>query len=180
MDDRLATTSDDILISMIRNGSTTAVTELVMRYIPLIRRKAASYRLPGMEPEDIVQEGLLGLIKAISRYQPGKSSFSTFAWLCVSSSLATAAKSALSPKSLPLSNYAPLGELSTLDIQRQPSERTELLGSIYSRLSPLEQQVLKLYLSGHSYTETAHRLSTTPKAVDNALQRVRRKLRAAL
>lgn len=97
MDDRVQQHTDELLISMIRSGSTTAVTELVTRYLPLIRYKAAGYRLPGMEPDDVVQEGLLGLLKAISLYQADKSSFSTYVSICVASSLATAAKSALSP-----------------------------------------------------------------------------------
>lgn len=183
MDDRVQQHTDELLISMIRSGSTTAVTELVTRYLPLIRYKAAGYRLPGMEPDDVVQEGLLGLLKAISLYQADKSSFSTYVSICVASSLATAAKSALSPKSMPLRNYAPLseGEICTAADPAQSIISAEQLNGLRQRintlLSPLEQQTLNLYLTGHSYLEISSFLSTTSKAVDNALQRVRRKLR---
>lgn len=188
MDDRYSKLSDDVLISMIRGGTRAAMAGLVSRYLPLIRHKAAGYCLPGMEPEDVVQEGLIGLLKAVSLYSPEKSSFATFASICIASSLATAAKTALSQKSLPLSNYAPLneGEHTQIDntLLSNPEQHlvsaeqaNELLQKIDTMLSPFEQQALKLYLSGHSYNEISDVLSTTSKAVDNALQRVRRKLR---
>ncbi|MEG1942540.1 MAG: sigma factor, partial [Angelakisella sp.] len=83
MDNRYGQDKDDNLAELARAGDRLAVTELVTRYLPLIRHKAAGYRLPGMEPDDIVQEGLLGLIKAISLYSPKRSSFPTFASLCI-------------------------------------------------------------------------------------------------
>lgn len=190
MDDKYLSYDDDSLILMIRSGNREQASELITRYLPLIRHKASSYRLPGMEPDDIVQEGLLGLIKAIDLYDSTRSSFSTFASICISSSLATAAKYALSRKSLPLRNYTPLCEEDIND--KDPSfaidpeqqldarDRAEQLNrKIDTLLSLFEQQALKLYLSGHSYTEISCSLQTTPKAVDNALQRVRRKLRTS-
>lgn len=170
---------------MLRTGSSTAMTELVMRYLPLIRHKAAGYCLPGMEKDDLVQEGLLGLLKAISFYEAGKSSFATFASICVSSSMATAAKSALSQKSMPLVDYVPLSDDETIAaLDNTPEQHlaareqaAELLDKISTTLSLFEQQVLRLYLTGHAYYEIAEILLTSPKAVDNALQRVRRKLR---
>lgn len=180
------TNVDEELILQIKNGSDTAVTELVLRYLPLIRHKAAGYSLPGMERDDLVQEGLLGLLKAISLYDGSRSSFATFASLCVSSSMATAAKSALSQKNLPLFNYVPLSDGELPASGDNPAEQlasreqvNELLHRISTSLSSFEQQVLRLYLTGHPYQAIADLLSTSPKAVDNALQRIRRKLRTA-
>lgn len=79
--------SDEQLIALVRQKDDGAATELVTRYLPLVRKRASGYFLPGMEAEDIVQEGLLGLLKAIRLYQPGKSEFAAFASLCISSSM---------------------------------------------------------------------------------------------
>lgn len=179
--------TDEALILSARKGDDAAVTELVARYLPMIRRRAARYFLPGMEAEDIVQEGLIGLLKAIRLYDGQQSAFPTFAYLCVGSTMAAAAKAALSQKSRPLSDYSTLEalEASTLEQPISPEEEViiaeqlaELDGKIRTRLSAFEQQALTLYLSGHSYTEISQLLLTPPKAVDNALQRVRRKLRS--
>lgn len=189
MDNRYGHYKDDVLAALAGAGDRLATTELVARYLPLVRHKAAGYRLPGMEPDDIVQEGLMGLIKAIRLYSPERSSFPTFASLCIATSMATAAKAALSQKSFPLRNYLPLpdDDAPTVEHSRQDSPEQHLVereqvAELYRRidtaLSLFEQQTLKLYLSGHSYTEISQLMCTTPKAVDNALQRVRRKLRS--
>lgn len=179
--------SDEQLIALVRQKDDGAATELVTRYLPLVRKRASGYFLPGMEAEDIVQEGLLGLLKAIRLYQPGKSEFAAFASLCISSSMADAARSALSGKSIPLRDYTSLSEEGTIllpagDPAQQVMAReqlAELERKIRTSLSVFEQQVLRLYLTGRSYAEISRLLLTTPKAVDNALQRVRRKLRSA-
>lgn len=179
--------TDEALILSAREGDDCAVTELVTRYLPMIRRRAARYFLPGMDGEDVVQEGLIGLLKAIRLYDGRQSSFSAFASLCVTSTMATAAKAALSQKSRPLSDYSPLEELSGSSAESlvSPEEEIiiaeqvgELYGKFHALLSSFEQRALTLYLSGHSYSEISQFLRTTPKAVDNALQRVRRKLRS--
>ena len=180
--------TDDALIPMARAGDDAAVTELVARYLPMIRRRAARYFLPGMEAEDVVQEGLIGLLKAIRLYDGDQSAFPTYAQVCVSSTMATAAKAALSPKSRPLRDYSSLDTLEEgeqaeggagLEEELIIAEQLEELRSrIRTVLSGFEQRVLTLYLSGHSYLEISQLLRTTPKAVDNALQRVRRKLRS--
>lgn len=179
--------TDEALILSARAGDESAVTELVARYLPMIRRRAARYFLPGMEAEDVVQEGLIGLLKAVRLYDGRQSAFAAFASVCVASTMATAAKAALSQKSRPLSDYSPLEELDGVqrDPQVSPEEEIiiaeqmeELRGRIDTLLSGFEQQALTLYLSGHSYSEISQLLRTTSKAVDNALQRVRRKLRS--
>ena len=179
--------TDEALILSARKGDESAVTELVARYLPMIRRRAARYFLPGMEAEDVVQEGLIGLLKAVRLYDPRQGPFAAFVSVCVASTMATAAKAALSQKSRPLSDYSPLEELDEVrrDPQVSPEEEIiiaeqmeELRGRIDTLLSGFEQRVLTLYLSGHSYSEISQLLRTTSKAVDNALQRVRRKLRS--
>ncbi len=180
--------TDEALVRSARGGDDPAITELVARYLPMIRRRASRYFLPGMEAEDVVQEGLIGLLKAIRLYDRDQSSFPVFASLCVSSTMATAAKAALSQKSRPLSDYSPLDALEGSPKEQSVSPEEEIIiaeqleelnGRIHTLLSSFEQQVLTLYLSGHSYPEISQLLRTTSKAVDNALQRVRRKLRSA-
>ena len=179
--------TDEALAPAAQAGDDAAVTELVTRYLPMIRRRASRYILPGMEGEDVVQEGLIGLLKAVRLYDRAQGPFSAFASVCVGTSLATAAKAALSQKSRPLSDYFPLDELETArqELFISPEEEIiiaeqweELGRKIHAFLSSFEQQALTLYLSGHSYLEISQLLHTTSKAVDNALQRVRRKLRA--
>lgn len=179
--------TDEALILSARKGDDEAVTELVTRYLPMIRRRASRYFLPGMEAEDVIQEGLIGLLKAIRLYDGRQSAFPTFASLCVGSTMATAARAALSQKNQPLSDYSTLEELEGSSAERPMSPEEEVIiaeqlaeldGKIHTRLSGFEQKALTLYLSGHSYAEISQLLLTSPKAVDNALQRVRRKLRS--
>ena len=184
---------DEELVLLAADGDNTAVAELVTRYLPMIRKRASRYSLPGLEPEDLVQEGLLGLLKAIRLFDIMQGSFSAFASLCVSSSMASVAKSTLSLRNRPLVDYSSLQGssedeqcLSLRDMAIGPEEQliiaeqvSELNLKITSLLSLFEQRVLKLYLGGHSYTEISQLLLSTTKAVDNALQRVRRKLRSA-
>ena len=184
----LQTLTDEELVLSARAGEAPAVSELMARYLPMIRRRAARYFLPGMDAEDVVQEGLIGLLKAIRLYDGKQSAFSTFASVCVASNMATAAKAALSQKSRPLSDYSPLEELDEARGARPVSPEEEIIiaeqvGELRERmgtlLSGFERRVLTLYLSGHSYAEISQLLRTASKAVDNALQRVRRKLRSA-
>lgn len=184
----LQTSSDEMLVRLARAGDDAAFSQLMLRIMPMIRRKAGQYHLPGMDCEDIIQEGLVGLLKAIRLYDPAMSGFSTFASLCVSSHMATAAKAALSQKSRPLRDYAPLDHPTVSFGEPMPgpedqailSEQVEeLQRKIANLLSGFEQDILRLYLSGLSYVQIAQLQHTTAKAVDNALQRVRRKLRSA-
>lgn len=189
MKDKYKDLADEELVKLARSKDITATTELVTRYLPFIRQKAAGYCLPGMEAEDIVQEGLIGFLKALGLYDPEKSSFKTFLSICVTSSIATAAKAALSLKGLPLRDYTSLSEQDEehnfnsrcyspeqhLLISEQASD---LFHKLETMLSPFEKRILTLYLSGHSYVEISALLQTSSKAVDNALQRIRRKLRS--
>ena len=179
--------SDEQLAALAKAGDDSALSLLILRMTPMIRRKAGQYHLPGMDAEDVVQEGLLGLLKAVRLYDEAISSFATYASLCVSSHMASAAKAALSQKSRPLRDYAPLDQHDSFpepavgpEDQAILSEQMEYLyGKIATLLSSFEQETLRLYLSGLSYQRIAQLQHTSAKAVDNALQRVRRKLRSA-
>lgn len=173
-----------------RAGDEKAIGELVAASSAMIRRQAERYRVPGMEQEDFEQEGRLGLLKAIRLYRPEKSGFSTFASLCVSSAMASAAREALSARHRPLFDYAPLEEVPEPDstdpsdapleeLVSHQEEAEEWKNKMETLLTAYERQVLKAYLGGRTYTEIASGTSSSAKAVDNALQRVRKKLRGA-
>ncbi len=156
------------------------VTEMVVKYLPLVKSIAGKYR-GRVEYEDLVQEGLIGLLSAIRNYSPQKgASFSTFAYLCVSRRILTALKSqALSVQQpfAPLTEEDPVpGEdpISRLIEQQDFHERYRRFEAI---LSGFEKDTLRLYLGGYSYEEMSLQLQSTVKSVDNALQRIRRKLR---
>lgn len=179
--------SDEALTALAQGGNDSALSQLILRMMPMVRRKAGQYHLPGMEAEDLVQEGLLGLLKAVRLFRPDVgSSFSYYASLCISTQMASAAKAALSQKSRPLRDYAPLddpdayypaAELTPEDHAILTEQMEDLQKNIATRLSEMEQRILWLYLSGLTYQQIALLQHTTAKAVDNALQRVRRKLR---
>ena len=178
---------DEDLCALACGGDRMAEEQLVVRYQQLTRACSRPYFLAGGDSEDLIQEAMFGLLKAIRLYDGRQSAFATFASVCVASTMATAAKAALSQKSRPLSDYSPLEELDEArqDQHVSPEEEIiiaeqveELKGRIDTLLSGFEQRALTLYLSGHSYSEISQLLRTTSKAVDNALQRVRRKLRS--
>ena len=182
------------LLESARSGNTDSLTELIHQFLPSIRRRAAAYRLDGLpiDREDLLQEGLLGLLKAIRTFDPGKSAaFPYYASVCIASKMNSLLSGSKSLKHRPLSQYASMDDLEleqraqTLENEDDPSnivirqeEREYMDAQIKILLSHFEQDALKLYLSGHSYEEMAKSLHTTRKAVDNALQRIRRKLRA--
>lgn len=167
-------------------GNGAALSELMLRMLPVLRREAMAYSLPGLDRDDLVQEGWIGVLNAVRRYRPERGGFFPFAAQCARFAMVSAARRALSGKHLPLCNYSSLedsGE-TPADLLLQPEEllaarehTRELQRWLAEELSPFERQVLRDYLAGFSYPEIATRLSSHPKAVDNALQRVRRKLR---
>ena len=196
---------DHYLVALAKDGRTDAYDAIVRRYRGFVRLKASSYFLLGGESDDLVQEGLLGLYKAIRDYRSDReSSFRSFAELCVTRQIITAVKTATRNKHTPLNQYvsfsqtpAAAGESDTTldEILPGPSVAdpvnqviaTEELKSLVSCLSgttgvlsDLESDVLSLYLDGHSYETTAERLECDTKTVDNALQRVKRKVAAHL
>nr|NNM91473.1 RNA polymerase sporulation sigma factor SigH [Bacilli bacterium] len=189
--------SDEDLIEHVRSGDESALDQLIERYKAFVRAKARSYFLIGADREDIVQEGMIGLYKAIRDYRDDKlASFKAFAELCVTRQIITAIKTATRQKHVPLNSYISLdkpiydeeSERTLLDIisgavvadpeelmiHREEFDAIEI--QMKKLLSELERDVLILYLDGRSYQEIAEDLSRHVKSIDNALQRVKRKL----
>ena len=188
---------DEQIVEMSHNGDSAAEEFLLDKYKNFVRSKARSYFLVGADHEDIVQEGMIGLYKAIRDYRPDKlSSFRAFAELCVTRQIITAIKTATRQKHIPLNNYVSLNKplydeesdrtLLDVIIEGRTSDPEEMIinmeniGNIRARisevLSGLEQEVLNAFLDGRSYQEIAESLGRHVKSIDNALQRVKRKL----
>ena len=193
----MAGPTDEQLIARIREGDDEAERLLYERYKQLVRSRAHSYFLIGADHEDLVQEGMLGLYKAVCEYDGSKTaSFKSFAELCVTRQILSAIKNATRKKHTPLNHYVSLnsspieaeGELTLLDtmrslrvadpedvvIGRENFERMVLY--LEKALSPMERRVLSLYLDGLSYPQIAARIEKPLKSIDNAMQRVKHKL----
>jgi RNA polymerase sporulation-specific sigma factor len=188
------------LVMRARNGDQKALDELIRRYSGFVRLKASSYFLAGGDAEDLIQEGLIGLYKAVRDFSPDKSSFRSFAELCVTRQIITAIKTATRFKHAPLNTYVsfshtPAGQESDGDCTLgdalpgpavdDPSvcvisteELQSLVFTLGNGLSKLEADALKLYLEGESYETMAEWLGCDTKTIDNALQRVKRKVLA--
>ena len=186
---------DDSLWELASGGNTDAETQLIENYSRLVRVCARPYFLTGGDGEDLIQEGMLGLISAVRQYDPGKAaSFKTFAEHCIRNRLYTAIKSASRLKHTPLNDSisfeSPQFDESQARVScylRDPEELLiarehfdELTEHISGSLSNLESEVLELYLSGLSYSDIAKKLNKSPKSVDNAVQRIRKKLAQCL
>ena len=187
------------LVVRARNGDQAALDALIRRYTGFVRLKASSYFLAGGDPEDLIQEGLIGLYKAVRDFRHDKeTSFRSFAELCVTRQIITAIKTATRFKHSPLNTYisfsnTPAGQDSDSDVTLgdalpgpsvdDPSicvisteELQSLVFSLGTGLSKLEADALRLYLEGSSYEEMAAELGCDTKTIDNALQRVKRKV----
>ena len=197
------TSKDEELILRIRDGEEKITDYIMEKYKNLVRSKAGSMYILGADREDLIQEGMIGLFKAIRDYDIGRdASFATFADLCVARQMYTAVQAAGRKKHAPLNSYVSFyagngsdkteEEKKLLDslvardeqnpeellIDRENVERIEK--AIESELSSFERQVLDLYLTGMKYTEIARVLGKDDKSTDNALQRCRSKIRKAL
>jgi RNA polymerase sporulation-specific sigma factor len=187
------------LVVKARNGDSGALDLLIRRYTGFVRLKASSYFLAGGDAEDLVQEGLIGLYKAVRDFRSDKeTSFRSFAELCVTRQIITAIKTATRYKHAPLNTYVsfsytpagqdPDGECTLGDALPGPGvddpsvvvisteELQSLVFTLGSGLSKLEADALRLYLEGSSYEEMAEELGCDTKTIDNALQRVKRKI----
>jgi RNA polymerase sporulation-specific sigma factor len=187
------------LVIKARNGDGAALDALIRRYTGFVRLKASSYFLAGGDGDDLVQEGLIGLYKAVRDFRADKeTSFRSFAELCVTRQIITAIKTATRYKHAPLNTYVSFshtpagqdgdGECTLGDalpgsaVHEPPvivistEELQSLVFSLGHGLSRLEADALKLYLEGSSYEEMADRLECDTKTIDNALQRVKRKI----
>ena len=189
---------DGYLIALAKQGDPTAYDRLVRRYYGFVRLKASSYFIAGGDSDDLIQEGLVGLYKAIRDYRTDReSSFRNFAELCITRQIITAVKTATRNKHVPLNQYVSFastpagasdGEPTLDEVLPGPSvhdpvnqvisseELRALVGCLGTVLSDLESRVLTLYLDGYSYEQVGERIGQDTKAVDNALQRVKRKI----
>ena len=186
---------DEELISRFENGESEILDYLMEKYKNMVRKKARTMFLIGGENDDLIQEGMIGLFKAVRDYQPDRdAAFQTFASICVDRQIYNAIQSSNRQKHQPLNSYISLSE--------QDGENEEHLGDnwgenpesiiidqenvqnleqeITATLSPMENQVLEYYLAGNGYGEIAQIMGKTPKSIDNALQRIRIKIREQL
>ena len=184
------TCTDEELIARLRAGEREITDYLIDKYKSLVRTRARALYLVGGDHEDLIQECMLGLFKAVRDYKPGKeASFATFAGLCIDRQMYSAVASSQRQKHQPLNSFVSLSEpvseqeLRLVD-EETPEEimisRENVIGMherIKERLSKFEYQVLELYLKGYDYTQIAEKLGKQPKAIDNALQRIRSKVR---
>ena len=189
---------DHYLVALAKRGSADAYDRIVRRYRGFVRLKASSYFMLGADSDDLIQEGLIGLYKAIRDFRTDReSSFRNFAELCVTRQIITAVKTASRQKHSPLNQYVSFAQTPAAAIDsdatleevlpgpgsEDPSERViaseelaSLVECLSSVLSELESRVLSLYLDGYSYDVIGERLECDTKTVDNALQRVKRKV----
>ena len=194
-------TDEEVVRLAQQDGDGAALEFLLNKYKNFVRTKARSYFLIGADHEDIVQEGMIGLYKAIRDFREDRlSSFRAFAELCITRQIITAIKTATRQKHIPLNSYISLNrpiyeedsDRTLLDVitEETPSNPEEMLidredlsvieGRIGSMLSELEKQVLIRYIEGKSYVEISEEMNRHVKSVDNALQRIKRKLQKFL
>ena len=179
------------LIACIQAGEKVCMDVLIERYKLQVRRQARALYLIGGDSDDLIQEGMLGLFKAIRDYQPEKeASFERFAKICISRQLYSAVQASNRQKHVPLNSYVELSprlgeeagdpkEKSPEDLLIDQESLEGLYREIRGALSPFEQEILEACLNGQSYTEIAARMNKPAKSVDNAIQRIRRKLSRA-
>ena len=196
--DKYVNLTDEQIITQIKRGDEQALAYLLNKYKELVNIKVGKYFIIGAEKEDIVQEGMIGLYKAIKNFNMDKqNSFKTFANICIERQLITAIKSSNRQKHIPLNSYL---SLNTSAYENNEDESAQLIetfknktiedpletimkkeyyneiqSSINKTLSKFEKQVLERYLKGESYITIAQKLDSPVKSVDNAIQRIRKK-----
>ena len=184
---------DEDLLRRLRSGESEIADYLVDKYKYLVRQKARPLYLAGGDQEDLIQEGMLGLFKAIQGYQEDKeTAFSTFAALCIDRQMYSAISMSQRQKHQPLNSFVSLSEpVSEQELRLIDEETPEVImisresvdrmhEKIREILSPFEYQVLELYLKGYGYQQIAQQMEKSPKAIDNALQRIRSKVRSCM
>ena len=186
--------TDEALIDMLRTGDAEIADYLMEKYKPLVRKKTNAMYLIGGETEDLIQEGMIGLFKAIRDFNPEKEvSFFTFAELCISRQLYSALEASNRKKHMPLNTYISFSvqeDAEGINLEQMLTDETaspeqlmieheakeEFFMRLQEKLSPMEKKVLYLYLDGHSYTQIAELMGKAPKSIDNSLQRIRTKI----
>lgn len=192
---------DEEVLSHVRSGCKRGMEHLIEKYKPLVRAKARSYFLVGADREDIVQEGMIGLFKAVRDYKNDKSiPFKVFAEMCITRQIITAVKTATRQKHIPLNSYVSLNkkifdedsdkvlieviqEISVANPEELFISKEEYNGietKMMELLSPFEKEVLSKYLGGIAYQDIAKQLNKPVKSVDNALQRLKKKIEKSI
>ncbi|MCI7105159.1 MAG: sigma-70 family RNA polymerase sigma factor [Lachnobacterium sp.] len=186
--------SDEELIEKLRQGEDDITDYILEKYKPLVRKKTNAMYLIGGETEDLIQEGMIGLFKAIRDYKPDKdASFYHFAELCINRQLYSALEASNRKKHQPLNSYISLSEQEHPDAvaaellvdKESGPEQTVIEQEVWEEykkrlaqnLSRMENQVLQYYLDGNHYIQIAEMMGKSPKSIDNALQRIRQKIR---
>lgn len=186
--------SDEELIEKLRQGEDDITDYILEKYKPLVRKKTIAMYLIGGETEDLIQEGMIGLFKAIRDYKPDKdASFYHFAELCINRQLYSALEASNRKKHQPLNSYISLSEQEYPDAvaaellvdKESGPEQTVIEQEVWEeykkrlaqKLSRMENQVLQYYLEGNHYIQIAEMMGKSPKSIDNALQRIRQKIR---
>lgn len=187
--------SDEELIILLRKGEDSIMDFLMNKYKPLVRKKTNALYLIGGENDDLIQEGMIGLFKAVRDFQLEKEiSFYHFAELCISRQLYSAVEASNRKKHIPLNTYVSLfgdgadSDMELEDLLGSHQENPEKLvieqeiwrdfhKKLFASLSAMEQKVLGLYLEGNNYIQIAEIMGKEPKSIDNALQRIRQKIK---
>lgn len=183
--------TDEELASLAKQGDYNAELELFNKYRNVINKFSRGYFLIGGDVEDLIQEGMIGLYKAIKNYSPDKdASFATFASLCIRRQIQSAVRNASTQKNQVLSSALPITDededdfgIFALTSAQRPDEQLinkqtnqEIIAGLKKNLSPLEFEVLKYYLAGLSYEQISQKTNLSKKSVDNALSRIKNKL----
>ena len=178
---------DEELIDMYRAGNEQAIEYIFERYKYIVRKKAKAMFLAGGDSDDLIQEGMIGLYKAVRDYDKQKdASFMTFAGMCINRQILNAVTASNRKKNTPLNTYVSFDEpvnpeddsqVKLVDVLKSDQENVESLeDKLYSVLSDFEKNVLELYMSGKDYIAIAQMLDKPPKSIDNAIQRIRNKV----
>lgn len=188
--------SDEELIQMLRSGDAEIADYIMEKYKPLVRKKTNAMYLIGGETEDLIQEGMIGLFKAVRDFNPEKeASFFSFAELCISRQLYSALEASNRKKHIPLNTYISFSNQDDSDgvnleqvltdatvspeqLMIENETKEEFFQHLEEKLSPMERKVLSLYLDGNTYTQIAELMDKAPKSIDNSLQRIRTKVLA--
>ncbi len=183
--------SDEELIKLYRDDDAAAISELIIRYKPLVKNRARLFYLEGGDREDLLQEGMIGLFKAVKEFDCQKeAAFATFARICITRQMLSAIEAAGRKKHIFLNESLSLEQLSEVQLADragmadgpekiffEQENIKQLIESINEKLSPMEKRVLELYISGMDYIEIANTMNKSIKSIDNALQRIRNKLK---
>lgn len=196
MDTQFQRMTDENVVGLAQNGNQDATEYMLKKYSPLVKKSIRTLYLIGADTEDLSQEGMIGLFKAIQNYESGSNaSFYTFAKICVDRQIYSAIKASNRKKHSPLNSYISFysrnneEEEELIDnleagrnsnpehvvLDQENASQIEML--LESHLSKMEKEILPLYLDGMSYTEIANRLGKTTKSIDNAVQRIRDKVK---